>query len=243
MHRPAQDAGRPPIPLVARDKAEGLIQLDVLVTDASGNPVLGLAAADLSLLENDRPQTVLSFQAFNGSEMESEPPVKIILLVDTIEMPANLANRERNSVDSYLRKNGGHLDHPLAVFLLTDSGLWTVAHPDRDGNVLAREIEHNDLALIRHNRGWQRTTAPTTGDQKDTPSESALKALGQIAADERTRPGRKTSFVDRPWLGIGQRRVRSGKTGIEAPLRGGLVVFNLASGSSSGSLQLHRRRN
>jgi VWFA-related protein len=217
MHQAPQGHEAATAPLVARDKAEGLIQLDVLVTDASGNPVPGLAAADLSLLENDRPQTVLSFQAFNGAGSESEPAVKIILVVDTIEMPANLANQERNSVESYLRKNGGRLDHPLAVFLLTDSGLWTVAHPDRDGNVLAREIEHNDLALIRHNRGWQRTTAPTTGDQKDTPSESALKALGQIAADERTRPGRKLLLWIGPGWGLGSGAYAEAKQGSKSP--------------------------
>src|SRR5579872_2090389 len=212
MQRAAQVAGKPPAPWVARDRAEGLIQLDVVVTDAAGKPVSDLERSDFSLLENDRLQTVLSFQAFNGAGTESEPPVRVMLLIDTVEMPTELANEERNSVEGYLRKNGGHMDHPISVFLLTDSGLWTLAHPAQDGNALAREIERNDLALVRHNRGWQMAPG-TMGDAKDPASESALKALGQIATDERTRPGRKLLLWIGPGWGIGSGAYAEAKQG------------------------------
>ena len=190
-------------PVGDRDSAEGLIKLDVAVEDANGKPVPGLELADFNLLENGRTQSIISFQAFDGREAQTEPPVKIILLIDTLGLPVDLARRERDAVETYLRKDGGHLAHPITVFLLSETGLWTVQHPSRDGNTLAGDIEHSRLTVVRYNRGWRNGSVPAAGDLKDTPSESALKALGQIAADERTRPGRKLLLWIGPGWGIG----------------------------------------
>jgi VWFA-related protein len=191
-----------PVSLVSRDRAEGLIKLDVMVTDVGGKPVAGLEPKDFSLLEEGRQQKILSFDAFDGRKVEAEPPVKIMLLIDTIELAPELARDERLAVEAYLRKDSGHLAHPVSVFVLSDLGLWTVNHPSVDGDVLAREIDHNDLLLVRHNRGWE-TPGRGLGDQKDTAQESALKALGQIATDERRKPGRKLLVWVGPGWGIG----------------------------------------
>ncbi len=198
---------------VERDRAEGLIKLDVVVTDSGGKPVAGLESADFSLLEEGQPKKILSFQEFTGRGAGLEPPVKIILLIDTIELPANLASEERNSVESYLRTNGGHLAHPVSVLLLADTGLWTVSHPSGDGNVLAREIEHNEFAQFRHNMGRQRGIVFGESGTKDPPSESALKALAQIAAEERTRPGRKLLLWIGPGWGVGSGAYADAKPG------------------------------
>lgn len=185
----------------ARDRAEGLIKLDVVVTDADGKPVPGLDRADLSLLENGRAQKIVSFEAFDGRGAGTEPPVKIILLIDTVELPVDLARNERLAVESYLRHDGGRLAHPVSVFLLADTGLWTVTHESGDGNGLARQIERNDFRLVRGNVGAERGLVPA--GLKDTASDSALKALGQIATGERTRPGRKLLLWVGPGWGIG----------------------------------------
>ena len=199
--------------VATRDNAEGLIKLDVTVADAAGKAVPGLELADFNLLENGRTQRIISFQAFDGREAQTEPPVKIILLIDTLDLPVDLARRERDAVETYLRKDGGHLAHPITVFLLSETGLWTVQHPSGDGNILAREIEHSDLTVVRYNRGWRKGTVPATGDFKDTPSESALKALGQIATDERRRPGRKLLLWVGPGWGIGSGASAEAKAG------------------------------
>lgn len=182
----------------ARDRAEGLIKLDVTVTDSSGRPAAGLNAKNFRLLEDGREQRVLSFDAFTGSALGAEPPVKVILLLDTLQVPADLARDERNAVESFLRKDQGHLARPVSVFELTDSGLWTASHPATDGNVLAHEIEHNELTLIRSNAGWHSSTGQFT-----SPVEMALKALGQITTDVRRRPGRKLLLWIGPGWGIG----------------------------------------
>jgi hypothetical protein len=84
--------------------------------------------------------------------------------------------------------------------VLADTGLWTVA-PSGDGNVLAREIEHNDFTLVRPNVAWQR--GPLSPGLNDTASVAALKALGQIATEERKSPGRKILLWVGPGWGIG----------------------------------------
>ena len=206
------------------DRAEGLIYLDVVVTDRAGKPVAGLERADFSLLENGRPQRILSFDAFDGRGAGAEPPVKIDLVIDTIELPADLADSERRAVLGYLRKAGSRLPRPVSLFVLADSGLWTVA-PSNDGNVLAREMEHNQYTAVRHNAGWKRGSVPSAGDLTDTPSESALKALGQIAADERTQPGRKLLLWVGPGWGIGSGRYADAKPG-STPMFGAVCWFS-----------------
>jgi VWFA-related protein len=184
---------------IPRERPEGLIHLDVLVTRADGKPVTGLTRADFSLLEQGRSQKILSFEAFDAQGSSSEPPVKIILLIDTITLPGVMPSEERVAVETYLRKNGGHLVHPTSVFLLSDTGLWTLAKASGDGNVLAREIEHNDIKLLRRNAGWQTNSSNVLPEREDLPPLSALKALGQIACAERTWPGRKLLL----WVGPG----------------------------------------
>ena len=201
--QPNVQPGSPPVAASGdlRDKAEGLIKLDVMVTDGTGKPVPALMASDFHLFENGREQKILSFQAFTGQGAGTEPPVKVILLIDTLNIPAELEREERYAVTFYLRKNGGQLGRLTSVFLLSETGLWTVSKPSMDGNALAREIEHNDLTLVPRNGGGPRGPA-APGDLVD-PFEYGLKALGHIAADERRQPGRKLLIWVGPGWGIG----------------------------------------
>src|ERR1700761_9630701 len=57
----------------------GRIQLDVGGADAAGKPVPGLAKQDFTLLDNQRPQAIGSFQAVDGA---GEQPVEIVLVID-----------------------------------------------------------------------------------------------------------------------------------------------------------------
>ena len=50
---------------VERDRAEGLIKLDVVVTDGGGNPVAGLGRDEFKLLEEGQPQKILSLSAIS----------------------------------------------------------------------------------------------------------------------------------------------------------------------------------
>jgi VWFA-related protein len=187
-----------PIPAVSpdlRDRPEGFIKLDIMVTDRAGNPVSGLLAPDFRLFESGREQKILSFQAFTGTGAGTEPPVKVILLIDTLEVPGQVARDEREAVTFYLRKNGGRLTRPTSVFLLSGSGLWTVRHGSGDGNILARDLNQDGLILVRRNGAGE--LGPRGSEE--SPVEWRLKALGQIATVERRQPGRKLLL----WVGPG----------------------------------------
>jgi VWFA-related protein len=176
----------------------GLINLDVVVSDASGNPVSGLKASDFSLLESGKPQKVISFQAFDG--VNPGPPPTVILVIDMLQLPGNLISSELNSVETFLRRNGGHLAAPVRIFTLLESGLWQLAEASRDGNALAAQVAHTtSFQLIRRFQG----SPPAALSFTEPPSLIALEALGAIATAERREPGRKLLLWIGPGWGIG----------------------------------------
>jgi VWFA-related protein len=185
------------------DAEEGLIKLDVVVTDKSGKPVPSLGPTDLTLLDNGQPGNTLSFQAFDGTSATSDLPVEVILVIDTLRMPSLLASHEREEVEKFLGRNDGHLSRPVSIFKLLDSGLWLVAEPSRDGKALAEQIAHDgQLRSIRKAVGPAALFG--SSPQPDPPGLLALKALGDIATGERQKPGRKLLV----W--IGPRREENG---------------------------------
>ena len=194
---------RTPVSAPTYDAEDGLIKLDVVVTDKSGKPISGIARKDFKLLDNGQPDKILTFHAYDGTSTGPDPPVKIILLVDTLNLPERLATYERREVARFLRQNGGHLAQPVSLFELSNMGVLRVGQPLADGNVLAEEFAHNKkLEWIRHVPGGIR------GENLDSvllepPTLSALKALGDIAAIERQQPGRKLLIWVGPGWGLG----------------------------------------
>jgi VWFA-related protein len=168
------------------DSAQGLINLDVVVTNHSGKPISSLGAEDFALLDNGQPQTIISFHGFDGISSQPDPPVRVILIIDTIKMPDYLASFEREAVEKFLRRNGGHLSQPVSIFGLSDTGFWTLAQPSGDGNVLAAEIASDRLVFIRRHQLFQGPDGLL-----------GLKALGDIATAERRKPGKKQLL----WIG------------------------------------------
>ncbi len=75
------------------DIGAGLIKLDVVATDTYGKAVAGLQPWDFTLLDNGQPRRILSFQAFDGTVAKPEPPMEVILVIDTLDIPANLISR------------------------------------------------------------------------------------------------------------------------------------------------------
>ncbi len=189
----------------ASDAAQGLINLDVVVTDNSGKTISGLGPKDFTLLDNHQPQKVLSFHSFDGVSAKPDPPVEVILVVDTIKMPFDLAADERVEVEKFLRQRNGHLAQPISIFGLSDAGLWHLAQPSGDGNALAAEIAHDKLVFINP----RRLLGNGTGEYADSsaPADpaglSALKTLGYIATSARRKPGRKLLIWVGPGWGIG----------------------------------------
>jgi VWFA-related protein len=188
----------------ALDAAQGLINLDVVVTDNSGKPISGLGPKDFSLLDNGQSQKILSFHAFDGISSKPDPPVGLILLIDTINMPFNLASYEREEVERFLRRNGGRLADPVSIVGLSDTGLWTLAEPSGDGNALAAEIASDRPVFIRRRRDIGRIEEASDSLPAGDPAGlSVLKSLGDISTTERGKLGRKLLIWVGPGRGIG----------------------------------------
>ena len=75
-------------------------------------------------MDNGQRQRIISFREFDGISSKSNPSVRVILLIDTIKMPFDLAAFEREEVEKFLRRNGGHLSH-VSIFGLSNAGFWT----------------------------------------------------------------------------------------------------------------------
>jgi VWFA-related protein len=181
------------------DANEGLIKLDVVVTDQAGKPVSSIAAKNVTLLDDGTPVKILTFHAHDGTSIGLEAPVTIILLVDTLNLPERMASYERREVEKFLQQNGGHLAQPVSLLELSNMGILTVGQPTADGNALATEFAYNK------NVEWiRRVPGELRGESLDTllsepPGLSALKALGDVATTERQLPGRKLLI----WVGPG----------------------------------------
>ncbi len=189
--------------LVHSNPKQGLIGLDVVVTDQRGNPVAGIDADKFTLLDGGQPVKILTFHAQTGTSSVLDEPVSIILLVDTLDLPESLASQERREVERFLRQNGGRLAQPVSLIELSNMGILTVGQPTVDGNTLAADFTKNkEVNWIRRVPGGLR------GESLDTllsepPGLSALKALGDIATRERQLPGRKLLIWVGPGWGVG----------------------------------------
>ena len=171
-------------------------------------PVSGLRLEDFTLLDNGKPEKILTFHASDRTSERQDPPSRLILVLDVIDLmypdvPKDLIRDETVAVQRYLRKNGGRFTRPVSVYLIDDRGLWTVAHPEGDGNVMADDILHNQLKLIRPFAERPSTEIKGGVAPHDMPAISTLKSLGQIATYERRRPGRKLLVWVGPSWGIG----------------------------------------
>ena len=187
-------------------EADGLIHLDVVVTDATGKPVKGLEAKDFELFDNGQPQTTLSFDGFDGLSSMPDPTVEVILLIDTVgglKDPVALSTVAEAA--KFMRQNGGRLTRPISVFGISDSGLWTLDHTSSDGNAIADDLIHyrGKLSLDSSSHGNLRGAPLESLAFRDPPYLTALKAVAYIAAEERRKPGRKLLFWIGPGSGIG----------------------------------------
>ena len=171
---------------------EGRLHLDVVVNDSAGKPVTGLQPWDFKLLDNGSPRKILSFRSFDGIAVKPDPPVEVILLVDTVNLPFEQIAFVRQELEHFLRENGGHLTQPVSLFLLTDTRLRVQPRPSVDGNALA-EIVH------QMNGNISTINAAMGGAGYLERVQLSVRQLTAIAENEARKPGRKQLI----WLGPG----------------------------------------
>ena len=156
------------------------ISLDVVVTPKSGLPVSGLSQQDFTVLDNNVPQTIKSFQAINGGEA----PAEIIVVIDAVNAKTETVAYERNQVGQFFKANGGQLQLPTTFAVLTDAN--TRVHPDftTDGNALTSALNDASVSIrnIRSSAGFEGASERI---------QLSLNALSSIAELEAPKPGRK----------------------------------------------------
>jgi VWFA-related protein len=249
---PAAAAGQPqvaspsvpqPSPPAPRN-VEGRIHLDVVVTDPSGKPVSGLELKDFSLLDNNQPAKILSFHANDGIAQKAEPPVEVILAIDTVNDMHQQVALVRQEIEKFLRQNSGHLAQPVSIFLISDEKVEVRRRPSVDGNALAEEVSNldNRLREILASQGFYGSL-----DRFQT----SLKMFTAIADAEAKKPGRKLLiWTDSGWPLLisqliettpkGRQQLFDSIVDLSALLRDARIsVYSISSGMPGGSTFLY----
>jgi VWFA-related protein len=176
----------------ASNAAGGRIKLDVVVTDKSGKSLSGLDLKDFTLLDNNLPGKILSFHEIDGTAQKVNPPVEVILVIDTVNVGIVSVNTMQEEVDKFLRQNGGHLAQPVSIFVFTNTGGKFLPGPFTDGNALAAQLDKAGSPL--------RTIGRAAGVNGAIERfQLSIQMLAAIVKSQAKRPGRKLLI----WAGPG----------------------------------------
>jgi len=202
--------------------AEGLIRLDATITDQAGKAVAGLQRGDFSLLDNGQPRRIIAFGTSKNLSASADDSLSVILLLDTLDLPSNLAAFERQQAARFLRQNSGKLAQPVTIYSLEDSGFFLTSKPSTDGEALASDVASDKKvnAFFLAPRVHLPFQAVADSSLVNFPALAGLRALGTIAAAEVVRPGRKLLF----WIGPG---LGNRGTGAFAPDGTGLLGYSI----------------
>jgi VWFA-related protein len=124
----------------------GPMDLDVVVTDKAGHPVSGLQQGDFTLLDDKQPAAIKSFRAFDNTD-PSTNPTQVILLVDEVNTTFSAISTERDQLQNFLLQNQGHLQFPVSMIFLTDTGMQSLNKPTTDGNALNNQLKQKQSQL------------------------------------------------------------------------------------------------
>jgi VWFA-related protein len=162
------------------------------VSDAAGKPVLGLEPSDFKLLDDNQPRKILSFRSFDGVTVKPNPPVEVILVFDTVNLPFSQMSFVRQEIARFLTQNGGHLSQPVSIMLLSDAGLRVQPRPSVDGNAL--------LSVLDQIKGSGHIISGAMGAEGELERlQLSLRQMTAIAENEARKPGRKLLV----WIGPG----------------------------------------
>jgi VWFA-related protein len=201
---------------------EGLIRLEVTVTNQAGKAIAGLPRVDFKLLDNDQPQKIVAFRTSKDVSTSADDSLTVVILLDTLHLPSDLAALERQEVAQFLRQKSGKLAQSVSIYSLEDSGFFLTAKSSTDGETLATEVASDNKvdAYFLAPHVHLPLKAVVDASLNTFPALAGLRALGTIATAEATRPGRKLLF----WIGPG---LGYRGTGAFAPDGKGLLGYSV----------------
>lgn len=182
---------------------EKRIYLDVVVTSKSGSPVPDLQQQDFTLLDNNAPRMLASFEAVKPREA----PMDVLLVIDAVNASYQTVSFERIEIDKFLRAEAGRLQYPVAVAVLTDKGPQIVKDLSTDGNALSDALDHEEVGL----RSIGRSTGIEGADER---LDISLQGLSQLAVNGSPRTRRRIMvwvspgwpFLAGPSTGLGTKQ-------------------------------------
>ena len=154
--------------------------MNVIVTPKSGAPVAGLKKEDFTLLDNKSARLITSFREVSAKQ----EPVKVILLIDAVNTDFSKVSYVREETQKFLRANGGHLEHPTTIAVLTDKGAQIEKEFSTDGNTISASLDN-------YSAGLREITRAAGFWGADDRVQISLTALGQLSAYAASIPGRK----------------------------------------------------
>jgi VWFA-related protein len=217
---PSSSGGQTGTPAAARaENTDSGITLNVVVIDKSGKPVTGLQQQDFTVLDDKLPQKILSFHAVEAAS--SAAPVRVILLVDTVNASFPAVASAREEIAKFLRQNDGKLAQPVSTVFFTDDGAKTQNEPTRDGNAAAALLDKTESNL--------RTITRASGFYGAAERLNlSLRTLGLIMQEEAPIPGKKLLI----WISPGWPMLSG--PGVEISREEQQRLFNLIVGLSTG---------
>ena len=203
----AQQPATPPLTTLHANSR--IVLVDVVATDAKGQPVRTLKKSDFTILENNQPQTIVSFEPHiaptsdqlakiparpklepgvftNYSPMPAGAPMNILLL-DTLNTPLKDQAYVRSQMLDYLKN--AHPSAPMAIFGLT-SRLTLLQSATSDPELLRSAVTKKGMrnSSLMDNPLEGDTPGQDTSSSWITESQSATTAanLAQFEAQEQS---------------------------------------------------------
>lgn len=187
------------------------IVLNVLVTDAAGQPIRGLQESNFTILDNGEDRPIMMFRPAQ--------PAHVVLLLDAVNGSRGSYTAERRAVEKYLESRNAPLAFPVAIAWLAASGIAVNAE-SQDPMTLLNQVR--GASGMHTSRDPEQETAQELGDLTAAPgtilpSDShaqkvyfgsseksrrfvlSVDALTQFAVHEQNVPGRIVVV----WVGAG----------------------------------------
>jgi VWFA-related protein len=162
-----------------RSRAD-LVQVDVIAVDKDGNPIRGLTAADFTLRDRGKPQTIATFDEFAHENGVQETPAEIAWKTQPATLKRDVSSNQANDVerrvlividDVHLYKGRTDRAKEIARKTVTDLGpeaLMAVLFTSREHSTEITRDRSELLAAIETTRGRRAVPRPVSAFDGDS---------------------------------------------------------------------------
>lgn len=183
-----------------------IVQVDAVVTDAKGNPVEGLTAADFEILQDGKPQTITNFSYVKPDAVSESAALKsnvptpapnltpadvrrtLALVVDDLSLSFESIVHIRQALKKFVDEEMQPGD--LVAILRTGAGMGVLQQFTADKRILHAAIEHLKYNAV--GRTQRQLTDPNGGGLSEYFQVGTLGAVLFAVDGMRDLPGRKS---------------------------------------------------